>query len=177
MKRVLIVLGLAGFLAVGACAKDNGVVVKTDRFTGKRCVLMTPFRVGPVMGFRDAQQISETTVSFSLQAAVCDGPSENPFLGIGVIAANWQFLKGADVHVLADGEAIDLGHFASADAHVETSVVVLTVEIVGGSVDRALFERMANAKDLQLKVGVYEIRLNAKNIERLKAFSDAIAKK
>jgi hypothetical protein len=37
-----------------------------------------------------------------------------------------------------------------------------------------MLDRMANAKDLQMEIGVYQVRMNPKNIQRLKEFSDAL---
>ncbi len=175
MRRILSIVTLFGFLAVGALANDKDVLVKTDRFTGKTTILMKAIPIGPLFGFEDRQRVCDKAVHFSISLAHEANSSKDPYLVVFVTAGDWQFLKGADVHLLVDGEPVDLGHFASIDSHVETVAVVLTYETIGGPITRAIVGRMANAKDLQMKVGAYEIRLNAKNIEHLKAFSKALS--
>lgn len=177
MQRILSIVGLLAFLAVGAFARDNGIIVNTDRFTGKTSIVMKAIPIGPMFGFQDRQRISDKAVHFSLSLAHEANSSKDPYLAVFVTAGDWQFLKGVDVHLLVDGEPVDLGRFVSIDSHVETVGIVLTCETIGGPVSYAILDRMANAKDLQMKVGVYEIRLSAKNIEHLKAFSDALSKK
>lgn len=177
MRRILSIVGLASVLAAGVFAKDKNIVVKTDRFTGKTSIVMKAIAIGPLFGFEDRQRVSGKAVHFSLSLATEANASKDPYLAFFVTAGDWQFLKGADVHLLVDGEPIDLGHFVSIDTHVDSVAVVLTCETIGGPVSRAILDRMANAKDLQVKVGVYEIRLNAKNIAHLKEFSDALPNK
>jgi hypothetical protein len=185
MRRILSIVGAFLFLATGAFAQDKiielqgkpgqfaWITVVTDRYTGETAMVMNTFEIGPERGLQDVQEHSKNAfgVVFSLMAEARG--SEDPLLEIMVISLHWQFPLGADVRVLADGQVIDLGHFVPVNKRSGT----LTIENVGGPVSRTVLDRMANAKNVQLKVGVYEIGLNAKNIQHLKAFSDALAKK
>jgi hypothetical protein len=174
MKRILTITAALALLAAGASAQDKNIVKQTDKFTGKTTVSMKMFGVGPLFGFQDATQSSISGASVILALGAITGDSGKPGLLIYVTASHWQFLGGTDVHVLADGQPIDLGHFVALKSHVESVGSVTTNEIVVRSVDRSVLDRMANAKDLQMKVGPYEFKINPKNVERLKEFSAAL---
>jgi len=122
--------------------------------------------------FSDKTQ-SSGTVELSLYASTSDDDGKI-ILMVRSIADHWQFLEGADVHVLADGRRIDLGHFRAAGGHVETDIGVSTIEDVASYVERSALGQMASAKDLEIEVGLYACRVNSKNIQRLKEFTMAI---
>jgi len=174
MKTLAVIVLLAAFSAP-ALAKDKNVFVKTDRFTGKTIIVMKAFGITPFLGKADVTQDSTIGVSLSLAAVVHTEDSDNVSFVVYVYAAHWQFLNGADVHMLADGQPIDLGLFVAATSHVDaTDDVVTTNEAIVGHANRSTLDRMTNAKDLQIEVGNYQCRVNPKNIQRLKEFSDAL---
>lgn len=157
--RTLALVAALSFFAGAALANDKDITVKTDKFTGKTTVLMNrveiksaPFGCCPLI---------------YLQAMEQDGQISFVFISTSL---EWEFLHGADVHVLADGKQIDLGHFARGDGEVGTSFVT---EYLAAKVDRAALEQMANASDLEIEIGQYQCKVKAKNARRLKAFADA----
>jgi hypothetical protein len=162
ITTLVLLLALAG--AVGANEKD--VLVKTDKFTGRTTVMMKPITLG---AFIDDLSI----VSLGLAAETA--PDGRVILVIECDASRWQFLQGADVYALADGQRIDLGHFVPQQGTV--SATAHTSEAITGYVELPALAQMANAKDLQLKVGRYECHVKPKNGRHLKEFSDALAKK
>ena len=87
-------------------------------------------------------------------------------------ASCWQFLRGADVHVLADGQRFDLGHFDPGDGTADS--LAFTHETIGAHVDIATLSKMANAKDLEIEVGRWQCKVKPKNAEHLKHFVDAV---
>lgn len=165
---------LAGFvllalLAVGAPAKNKDITVKTDKFTGKTVVVMERIGIGH---FADRVQENVAGVSLSLAAVASD---TGEILVITSTAKNWQFLSGADVHVLADGVRIDLGHFVSARGRIDTTFSVGTVEDIAGAIKPADLHAMASAKELYIEVGMYQCIVKAKNIVHLREFEDVVA--
>jgi hypothetical protein len=125
MRTLALIVLLAAFSAP-ALAKDKNVTVTTNRFTGKTTIVMKEFAVGPFFGFQDVTQTSTLGVLLSL-GAIAEG-SDNVSLVVFVTAAHWQFLNGTDVHVLANGQPIDLGRFVATNGHVETTGAVTTNE-------------------------------------------------
>jgi hypothetical protein len=163
MKILAIVtLFLVSVTSLGA--KDKDIVVTTDRFTGKTTVIMKAFDIkSPALGCMAAPCLS-------LMAKEQDG--QIVFVVISN-ATGWIFPHGADVHVLADGQPIDLGHFLRGDGQVTTIVEVMVLEPISGAVGRVALDQMANAHDLEIEVGPYQCKVNPKNIRRLKEFSGA----
>ena len=171
---LLLLLVMTPFLAAGAPVKDKDVVVKTDKFTGKTTVIMKPFGITPFLGYRDASQASTIGVQLRLAAFANAEDGGDVSLIVYISAAHWQFLNGTDVHVLADGQPIDLGKFVATTGHVEADGVVMTQEAIVGRVDRATLNRLARSSTLELEVGLYQCKVNAKNIKRLKDFGDTL---
>jgi hypothetical protein len=171
MGKCLAVLALA-FLAGSASAqtKSKDVTVKTDRFTGFTKMEMKTFGIGPDHGFPDASHSDGHAV---MDLGLTDGDGKTMFW-VGSTANHWQFLEGADVRVLADGERIDLGHFRRYKAVMDTAGGVTVSEEIGGIVERDKLRQMANAKQVEIRVGPYPCKLTADNIKRLKEFSDAL---
>jgi hypothetical protein len=160
----VILLVVASALTASATSKD--VTISTDRFTGKTTVLMKEMELkSPALGCFPC---------LGLVALAQDGQ-----ISLVVVSNNpdWLFLHGADVHVLADGKPIDLGHFEPADRRVNTFVMVTTTEYVIKTVDRAAIEQMASAGDLQIEVGPFQCKVKPKNAERLKHFVEALPTK
>jgi hypothetical protein len=165
MKMLAVIL-LMGIAVAGVAAGDKDVQVKTDRFTGKTTITMRPIELkSPALGCFPC---------LDLMALAQDGQ-----VSLVVISSNpeWLFLHGADVHVLADGKPIDLGHFEPADRRVNTFVMVTTTEYVMKTIDRAALDQMAAAGDLQIEVGSFQCKVKPKNAEHLKHFVEALPAK
>jgi hypothetical protein len=164
--RTLAVALLVIASALTASANNKDVTVTTNRFTGKTTIQMRPMELkSPALGCFPC---------LDLMALEQDGQ-----ISLVVISNNpeWLFLHGTDVHVLADGKPIDLGHFEPVDRKVNTFVMVTTTEYVMKAVDRAAIEQMAAAGDLQIEVGPFQCKVKAKNAERLKHFAEALPAK
>ena len=173
MKTVALI-ALLSIFSSPLLAKDKNVIVTTDKFTGQSTVTMKSFGIGPTFGFPDATQGSLLGVMLSLAAAARADDASSVALIVFVTAAHWQFLNGTEVHVLVDGQPIDLGNFVPAASHVDTTGAVTTNETVIGRVDRATFDRLAKATNLDIEVGNYGTKVNPKNINRLKEFDAAL---
>jgi hypothetical protein len=165
MKNIAVIVLLV--LAAGvASANDKDVVVQTDKFTGKTTTVLKPVSLGV---FTDCGGL----VVLGLTAVTKD--DGRIMVLISSDASCWQFLRGADVHVLAGGNRIDLGHFEPGDGTI--SPTAFTNEFIGAYVDRAALEQMAAAGDLQVEVGRYQCKVKPKNIEHLKHFVEALPAK
>jgi hypothetical protein len=171
MGKVLAVLALA-FLAGSASAQtmSKDVTVKTDRFTGFTKMEMKPFDIGPYHGFPDA---SHTDGHAILTLFLTSGGGQIMFT-VESTANHWQFLEGADVRVLADGQRIDLGHFSPRKGVMDTAGGVTMDEKIFAIVERDKLRQIANAKEVEVRVGPYPSKLTANNIKCLKEFSDAL---
>lgn len=164
---LVILFGLAGL----ASAKDKNVLVQTDKFTGKTKVIMKQMGIGT---FADKQQ-AIGIVDLYLAAIEVQGEAKPDALVIYSFASHWQFLDGADVYLLVDGERIDLGHFVSAKGDVTASFgTVVLSETIAADVDRAVLDKIATAHVVEMKIGAYETKLNDKGIERIRAFVAAL---
>jgi hypothetical protein len=171
MNRLLSLLIACVFLSAGVSAKEKDIVVTTDKFTGKSTVTMKQMSIGT---FSDKTHFSGL-VNLYLAACTLDKQPKPTALVIYSYATNWQFLGGADVYLLIDGEKIDLGHFASVrgNADVVGNGVSLS-ETIAAPVDRSIFEKIASAKIVEMKIGPYVTKLSSKGIERVGAFLSAL---
>jgi len=167
MKRILAIAAALALLSAGVSAKDKNILVQTDKFTGKTTVIMKEMSLG--QGFTNNAHPNDL-VGIYLSAFSAPGPNPTALV-IKAYAANWQFLGGADVRLLIDGERIDLGHFARMKGTVEGGIVTDTI---ASPVDRAVFEKIGTAKSVEMQIGPYETKLNAKGIERVRAFVAAL---
>lgn len=163
--KIVAALVLIAFTAGASFAgKDKDVVVKTDKFTGKTSVIMTPVELkSPALGCFPCLNLMATEQDGHIQFIVI---SNNP---------DWLFLNGADVHVLADGKPLDLGHFVPADRRINTIVMVTTSEYLTAEVQSSALAAMANAGELEIEVGSFQCKVKPKNARKLKEFSDSIA--
>lgn len=171
MKRTLVLAAMLTVLATGASAKDKDIVVQTDKFTGITTVMMKQMSVGT---FGDKTH-SLGLVNLYLAACSLHNQPKPTALVIYSYSDNWQFLGGADVYLLVDGERIDLGHFVSTkgNADVIGNGVSLS-ETIAAPVDRSVFEKIAGATSVELKIGPYETKLNGKGIDRIRSFVAAL---
>jgi hypothetical protein len=169
MKRFLTIAAVLALLAVGASAKDKNIVVKTDRFTGKTEVMMKEMGVGT---FTDKTHWGQN-VDLTVGAIFSPGPKPL-LLMFCSYSKNWQFLGGADVYLLVDGERIDLGHFSAMKGTVDAFISVVVSEAITSNVDRSTIEKISAAKNVEIKIGTYETKLNNKGIERFRAFVAAL---
>jgi hypothetical protein len=161
---------LFAMAAVVTSAQSQDVKVKTDRFTGFTRIEMKPFDIGPYHGFPDA---SHTDGHAILTLFLTSGGGQIMFT-VESTANHWQFLEGADVRVLADGQRIDLGHFSSRKGVMDTAGGVTVDEKIFAIVERDKLRQIANAKEVEVRVGPYPSKLTANNIKCLKEFSDAL---
>ena len=169
MKRILGVAVMLAIIAVGSSARDKNVTVQTDKFTGETSVTMREIGIGT---FTDRSHLGQN-VDLSLAAtSLSKQPTPRVLMVIFSYSANWQFLGGADVRLLVDGERIDLGHFAKMKGNIDGRIVTDTV---AAPVDLSIFEKIASAKNVEMQIGTYETKLKDKGIERVRAFVAAVA--
>lgn len=147
-------------LTVAASTKDKDITVTTDKFTGTTTVEMKPFRL-------PSTEVNGILPPFLWLIAQEQGGK------FGLIVANGAdylgFPYGAEVRVLADGKAIDLGHFALVDGG-PWSIDGVVVSEIGAVVDRSSIEKMANAHTLEIEVAQWQSKIKPKDINRLKEF-------
>lgn len=192
-KRIVLVCGLffavAGFV-IGAMRWDSNLhsaraakressarainpdlVTSTDRFTGFTKTEMKAIQIGPEHGFPDATHDSGHAV---LDLSFASGQGAI-LIVIGSTADHRQFVKGADVHVLADGQRIDLGHLSPHTSTIETAKTYVVNEMIGGPIERADLNEIAAAKVVELRIGSYEAALHPGDIERIRDFATSIS--
>jgi hypothetical protein len=80
----------------------------------------------------------------------------------------WQFLKNHEMYMLIDGDRVSLGE-AEYDGDIERSGVS---EFMGYLIPRDLFERLSSARQVELKIGRWEVALKD---EHLQAFRDLLS--
>jgi hypothetical protein len=154
-------------LAAVAAGNDKNIVVQVDKFTGKTMVSMKEISLG--QGFTNSAHPNDL-VGIYLSAFFSPGPNPTALV-ITCYSSNWQFLGGADVRLLVDGERIDLGHFAKMKGNVDRGVVTDTI---AGPVSRSVFEKIAGAKIVEMQFGTYETKLKDKCLDRVRAFVAAL---
>jgi hypothetical protein len=169
--RSTLVMVLLGALAVGAAATDKNVIVKTDKFTGKSTVIMKEISIGT---FSDKTHLSGLVNLYLAACSLSDQPKPTALI-IYSHSTNWQFLDGADVYLLVDGERIELGHFVSTKGTVDAvGSSVLLNETIAAPIDRSVFDKIGVSKSVEIKIGTYETKLNTKGIERFREFAAAL---
>lgn len=167
MKTAILAIILT--LATVAAAKDKSeAIVTTDKFTGATQVVSVPFVIAQIGG--TAFLMSVYFGHFS------DNHPNEVFMTVRCVADTWRFPSGADVHLLIDGEALDLGHFEQRRGNVgEVLGDVKTIEKLGEFIPRATFERMAKAHKLEFEVGTFEGKADDKGLAKMQSFSGAVA--
>jgi hypothetical protein len=168
IKALLAILLISASVAF---AQSKNVVTTTDRFTGFTRTEMKGFIVGPEHGFQDAFH-SRGHVVMDLVVAGGEGVIMFQF---ETTADRLQFPDGADVHVLADGKRIDLGHFVPGRETMDAVKGLTVNEKIHAIVDERKLKLIANAKEVELKIGPYPAKLTEMNIHRLKEFLDAVS--
>jgi hypothetical protein len=164
MKRIFGIAILLAFFAAGVSAKDKNIVVQFDKFTGKTTVTMKQITIGTFgLGF----------TNLSLSACSLNDQPKPAALIIYSYSQSWQFLDGADVYLLVDGERINLGHFASVKGTIESGGWLN--ETIAAPVDHSVLDKISAATRVEMKIGSYNTKLNAKGIERVRAFVGALA--
>jgi hypothetical protein len=163
MKRILTSLLFAA--VVSAQTPPRNLVVITDRFTGETSVSLRQFHILNVKDQGSRIQIDLAAIYSSGKLVI---------LALST-AEQVQFRGGADVFALADGERIKLGHFQSGQTVRTGGNYVQIEEIVAGDVGRPLFEKMATAKRLELRIGRWECRVDPADVQKLKEFSAALS--
>jgi hypothetical protein len=77
-----------------------------------------------------------------------------------------------------DGERIALGHFASTKGNADAvGYGVVLSETIAAPVDQSVFEKIAVAKTVEMKIGPYVVKLNAKGIDHFRSFVAALPAK
>lgn len=166
MKTAILSIILA--LGTIAAAKDkSAAIVTTDRFTGATQVVSIPFVIAQ----------SGTALLLSVYFGhFSDNHPDEVFMTVRCAADTWRFPNGADVHLLIDGEPLDLGHFEQRRGNVgEVLGDVKTIEKLGEFIPRATFERMAKAHKLEFEVGTFEGKADDKGLSKMQSFSGAVA--
>lgn len=168
MRRIAIfLLLLSAVIPAFARKHQSDVTVTTDRFTNETTVTLKPFMLGNFKGGYKNNGWLELTASASFPN------NKGYFVGLVCNAQNWQFLNGVIVHVLADGQRIDL-NFQKGSTRVQEDA--WTQEVLGTFpfVDSTTFDKMANAKVLEMEIGPYAFTFKPAGIQFLKDFSEAV---
>jgi len=168
MKRIaFFLLCLSTVFPAFAHKHESDVTVTTDRFTNETEVKLKPFMLGSFKGGYKNNGWLELTASASFPN------NQGYFIALVCHAQDWQFLNGVVVHVLADGQKIDL-NFRKGSTRVQEDA--WTLEILGTFpfVDSTTFDKMANAKVLEMEIGPYAFTFKPAGIQFLKDFSDAV---
>jgi hypothetical protein len=168
MKAVVTGLCVFALLAAGASGNDKNIVVQVDRFTGETTVIMKEIGIGT---FTDRSHLGQNVELALAATSLSKQPTPRALMVIYSYSANWQFLAGADVHLLVDGERIDLGHFAKMKGNVDGRIVTDTI---AAPVGRSVFEKIAGAKSVEMQIGTYETKLKDKAVDRVRAFVAAL---
>jgi hypothetical protein len=163
MKRGLTSLLFA--VAISAQTPPRNLVVTTDRFTGETSVSLRQFHILNTKDEGSQVQIDLAAIYLSGKIVILAFSS----------AERVQFSGGADVFALADGERIKLGHFQSGQTVRTGGNYVKVEEIVTGEVGRPVFEKMATAKSLELRIGRWECHVEPADVHKLKEFSTMLS--
>lgn len=166
---LIVLLALTATIAPAQTGSKD-VTVKTDRFTGFTKTEMEPIPIGPLHGFPDASHTDGYAV---LDLSLASGGGKI-LLVIESTAKHRQFPEGADVHALADGQRIDLGHLRLHRAVTDTAPRFVINETIGAPIDRSALAKIAAARNVEIRIGSYEATLTVKDIERVRAFVAAL---
>src|SRR5438874_1391008 len=97
-----------------------------------------------------------------------DKTVETFYIGFDYSGKEWEFLKERDVYALVDGERMKFGE-AARDSDINLGSVK---EVLSIAVGADAFEKIANAKVVEMKLGDREFKLKA---EHLQAFHDLLS--
>ena len=140
-------------------------LVKYDKFKDRTVVRVGPFGLTGSMEYALTNTMIGILAGFGYEGAAIQKSVEAFSLGFTYSGKEWEFLKDRDVYALVDGERMQLG---KADRASDINLGSVE-ELLSVSMDTATFNKIANAKVVEIKVGNREFKL--KN-EHLQAFRD-----
>jgi hypothetical protein len=119
-----------------------------------------PYGRGPAITYPSQFQLS---AAFGFKGTSLSG---EPKFGLIFISggSDWRFLKDHTLYALVDGERLELGE-GSHDGNVYLGGV--SEEMIF-NLTRDQFEKLANAKSVEIQLGGFERKLKSGNLERLK---------
>ena len=173
MKRIAIfLLLLSAVIPAFARKHQSDVTVTTDRFTNETTVHEKLFALGSFRG----GGYNNGTFYFDMSATFPN--NQGYFIGLVIDANEWQYVRdgGLTVHFIADGQHSD-AFFKEGSTRVPvTAAGVSTQEILATfpPISAEQFEKMANAKDLEIEIGPYAFKFNQRGIQHFKDLFDAV---
>lgn len=174
MKSLLLILLLCFSLAaqtpqekIKTFKNNKRFDVRYDRFKDRTHITTGPFFI------RDLSfQMSAT---FYFEGATQKEPVKTVWLLFDSTTSDWQFLDYRELFVIADSQRLELGQGVRSGkvnpSYSRYSRVTVS-ERLGFELPLATFEKIANAKTVDLRVGRYEITLKD---EHLIAFRDLLS--
>jgi len=140
-------------------------LIRYDKFTDKATVLVAPFGLSSTGEYMAGGHMLGIAASFGFEGQALKSPPAAYFIVFYYTGKNWLLLNDRTVYLIADGE-----RFKFEDNKRESDVRR------GGVSERLLvpvpaadFERIANAKTVEVKVGGRAYQLKE---EHLEAFRD-----
>lgn len=177
MKALLLIL----VLAVGVqCQSDLKAKTKTfrnskrfsveyDKFKDQSIVSVGPFSTPPES--KGTRGMFGVYARFLFQGSEVKTPVDTFYLGIVCYGRDWQFLHAEKVYLLIDGERLSIDAQRSSNIG-DSRWSSLTSEWLIIPVDVDVFQRIVNAKSVELKAGNFETRLKE---EHQTAFRDLLS--
>lgn len=173
MKPIAIsLLLLSAVIPAFARKHQSDVTVTTDRFTNETTVQGKLFQLGSFRG----GGYNNGTFYFDMSATFPN--NQGYFIGLVIDANEWQYVRGGGltVHFIADGQHFD-AFFKEGSTRVPvTAAGVSTQEILTTfpPISAEQFGKMANAQDLEIEIGPYAFKFNARGIQHFKDLFDAV---
>lgn len=173
--KPLLILALLLALTGNAAAQDVEQRVKEfrnskkfsieyDKFTDESRIAVGPFDISDSIKTISIYSL-RMTARFIFSGKRLTNPAEDFALLFRSRSREWQFLRNHDLYMLIDGERVTVGE-AEYDGNVESGGVS---EFMRYLVSPDLVKRIAGAKQVELKIGRWEVTLKDEHKE---AFRD-----
>lgn len=177
MKALLLILALAVSIQ---CQSDLKAKTKTfrnskrfsveyDKFKDRSTISVGPFATPPEG--KGARGMFGVYARFFFQGPEVKTPVETFYLGIVCYGRDWQFLYTEKVYLLIDGERLAIEAQRSSKIG-DSRWSSLTSEWLVIPVSADVFQRVVNAKSVELKAGNFETKLKE---EHQTAFRDLLS--
>jgi hypothetical protein len=127
--------------------------ISYDKFESKTSVLYLGDVLNSTINYMSTGGMIDILAAFSFEDDKLSKSADEFVLAFNAEGKDWQFLRNQHLFVIADGERMDLGEGEiESDVNRKLFGGYQTTELLSFNVSRNQFEKLANAKSLELKV-------------------------
>ena len=132
-----------------------------DKFKDESTVIVGPYFLTSGMEYALTNSQFQMMAAFTFTGQKLEKPVDHVTLAFLSSSKEWTFLQDQDLYVLVDGERLSLGK-AERDSDIKLGGVK---EYLGVSLPYDTFLKIANGKNVEMKLGPKEFKLKDEHLE------------